>query len=186
MTKLSPDPASAMASAYRGHGRTSEDQDMRDHVGAGELTRAERDAVHASLKYSADHDMEVRVNPTRLLSALTASEAEVNRMKTYASGLFEKLEAAERREAGIRGQMKGDRRAAEAREAALVEVLTDATANLTGAASAYRKYAARHRSVGRATTDAMFKTRAIDFERAAERARQALAAYRARTEEEAG
>lgn len=61
----------------------------------------------------------------------------------------------------------------------LVEALRDATAHLVGAASAYRKHAARHRSVGRAATDPFFTTRAADFERAAKRAQAALKALTA-------
>lgn len=60
-------------------------------------------------------------------------------------------------------------RAAEMREA-----LLDATANLVGAASAYRKHAARHRSIGRAIADPFFTTRAVDLEKAAERAQAAI------------
>ena len=56
------------------------------------------------------------------------------------------------------------------------EALMDATANLVAAASAYQKYAARHRSVGRATADPMFTTRVADFEKAAKRAQSAIRA----------
>lgn len=56
----------------------------------------------------------------------------------------------------------------------LREALIDATAHLAAAASAYRKHASRHRSAGRAVPDALFSTRADDFDRAAERARGAL------------
>ena len=52
--------------------------------------------------------------------------------------------------------------------------LIDATAHLAGAASAYRKHAARHKSQGRAVADAMFSTRVVDFEKATDRARAAL------------
>lgn len=52
--------------------------------------------------------------------------------------------------------------------------LTDAAAHLAGAASAYRRHAARHRSQGRAAADALFSTRADDFDRAARRASAAL------------
>jgi len=54
------------------------------------------------------------------------------------------------------------------------EALLDATANLVGAASAYRKHAARHRSIGRAIADPFFTTRAGDLEKAAERAQAAI------------
>ena len=54
------------------------------------------------------------------------------------------------------------------------EGLADAAAHLAGAASAYRAHAARHRSVGRATSDPFFTTRVGDFDRAAERARALL------------
>lgn len=54
------------------------------------------------------------------------------------------------------------------------EALTDAAAHLAGAASAYRRHAARHRSQGRAVADALFSTRADDFDRAARRASAAL------------
>jgi hypothetical protein len=66
--------------------------------------------------------------------------------------------------------------AAEQRLAEVEEALREATANLCGAASAYRKHAARHRSVGRATADPLFTTRAMDFEKAADRACAALVA----------
>lgn len=56
----------------------------------------------------------------------------------------------------------------------LKEALIDATAHLVGAASAYRKHAARHRSVGRAQADPFFTTRAVDYEKAAERAQAAV------------
>lgn len=56
----------------------------------------------------------------------------------------------------------------------LLEALLDATANLVAAASAYKKHAARHRSVGRALADPFFTTRSADFEKAAERAQAAL------------
>ena len=54
------------------------------------------------------------------------------------------------------------------------EALLDATANLVGAASAYRKHAARHRSIGRAIADPFFTARAGDLEKAAERAQAAI------------
>lgn len=50
------------------------------------------------------------------------------------------------------------------------EGLSDAAAHLAAASSAYRAHAARHRSVGRATSDPFFTTRVGDFDRAAERA----------------
>jgi hypothetical protein len=46
----------------------------------------------------------------------------------------------------------------------------DLAAHLNGAASAYDKYAMRHRSVGRASADPFFTTRSADFVNAAERA----------------
>lgn len=60
--------------------------------------------------------------------------------------------------------------AAEAEAARLREALVDAAAHLRGAASAYREYAARHRSVGRAKPDPFFTTRVKDFDKAADRA----------------
>lgn len=54
------------------------------------------------------------------------------------------------------------------------EALQDATANLAGAASAYRKYACRSRTVGRGVADPFFTTRASDFDAAVERARALL------------
>lgn len=58
--------------------------------------------------------------------------------------------------------------------AGLREALLDATAHLVAAASAYRKHASRHRSVGRAETDPFFSTRVADFEKAAGRAQTAI------------
>ena len=58
--------------------------------------------------------------------------------------------------------------------AVLQEALLDATASLVAAASAYRKYASRHRRVGRAAADPFFCTRVHDFEKAAERAQAAI------------
>lgn len=49
-----------------------------------------------------------------------------------------------------------------------------AAASLAGAASAYRTYAGRSRTVGRGKADPFFTTRAADFDKAVERARQAL------------
>lgn len=60
----------------------------------------------------------------------------------------------------------------------LDEALKDATAHLVGSACAYRKHAARHRSVGRAVSDPFFSTRVEDFQKAADRATAALAARR--------
>ena len=61
----------------------------------------------------------------------------------------------------------------------LREALTDATAHLAGAASAYRKYARRHRAAGFSQIDPLFSTRANDFDKALDRARAALTASRA-------
>lgn len=58
--------------------------------------------------------------------------------------------------------------------AVLQEALLDATASLVAAASAYRKYASRHKHVGRAVADPFFCTRVHDFEKAAERAQAAI------------
>lgn len=52
--------------------------------------------------------------------------------------------------------------------------LVDATAHLLAAASAYEKYASRHRSVGRAMADPFFTTRLRDFQKAADRAQTVL------------
>lgn len=64
--------------------------------------------------------------------------------------------------------------AALAREAALRDALIAATAALAGSASAYRRYAKRHKSRGIAETDALFSTRADDFDKAVKAARAAL------------
>lgn len=69
-----------------------------------------------------------------------------------------------------RARHKAAREAAEAEAARLREALVDAAAHLRGAASAYREYAARHRSVGRAKPDPFFTTRVKDFDKAADRA----------------
>jgi hypothetical protein len=59
-------------------------------------------------------------------------------------------------------------------EARLRAALIDAAKNLTAAASAYRRHAARHISQGRPDPDGFYSSRAYDFDKAAERARQAL------------
>ncbi len=71
-----------------------------------------------------------------------------------------------------------NRRSSSAAERAVVEALMDATAHLAGSASAYRKYARRHSSVGRSEIDPFFTTRVDDFDKAAERARLALSSVR--------
>ena len=71
-----------------------------------------------------------------------------------------------------------NRRSSSAAERAVVEALMDATAHLAGSASAYRKYARRHSSVGRSEIDPFFTTRADDFDKAVERARLALSSVR--------
>ena len=53
----------------------------------------------------------------------------------------------------------------------LRDALFSATASLTGAASAYRKYAKRHKLHGTAETDAVFSTRVNDFDKAVNSAR---------------
>jgi hypothetical protein len=50
----------------------------------------------------------------------------------------------------------------------LVEAIRDLSANMIGAASAYRKYARRYK--GRGPPDPFFSTRADDFDKASERA----------------
>ena len=55
----------------------------------------------------------------------------------------------------------------------LADALLDATAHLSAAASAYERYASRHRSVGRAVSDPFYTTRVVDFKKAADRARAA-------------
>lgn len=52
--------------------------------------------------------------------------------------------------------------------------LLDATAHLVGAASAYRTFAKRSPGQGKAETDALFSTRASDFDKAAKRAQNFL------------
>lgn len=74
---------------------------------------------------------------------------------------------------GESGEMAMFREAADRIEA-LERALLDATANLAGAASAYRKYARRGRHLGRVDPDPFFTTRASDFDKAVERARAAL------------
>lgn len=65
--------------------------------------------------------------------------------------------------------------AAEARVAELEAGMKDACANLTAAASAYRKHASRRFGMQpRATADPFFSTRAQDFDNAADRARALL------------
>jgi hypothetical protein len=56
------------------------------------------------------------------------------------------------------------------KETQLKEALIDAMVHLVGAVSAYRIYAKRHHSMGRAKTDPFFTTRIVDFENAVERA----------------
>lgn len=56
----------------------------------------------------------------------------------------------------------------------LREALLDAAANLAAAASAYRTYANRASHLGRVPKDALFTTRAADFDKSVERARAAL------------
>ena len=64
--------------------------------------------------------------------------------------------------------------AALAREDTARDALIAATAALAGSASAYRRYAKRHKSRGIAETDALFSTRADDFDKAVKAARAAL------------
>lgn len=66
--------------------------------------------------------------------------------------------------------MRADRERLAKLVAEMREGLSDAAAHLAAASSAYRAHAARHRSVGRATSDPFFTTRVGDFDRAAERA----------------
>lgn len=66
-------------------------------------------------------------------------------------------------------------RRASGHDAQLRKALADAAAHLAAAASAYRRHAARHRSVGRAVADPLFTTRAADFDAAAGRVRAVLA-----------
>lgn len=58
----------------------------------------------------------------------------------------------------------------------LRKAMTDATAHLAGAASAYRAHAKRHASQGKSTPDALFSTRAADFDKAVDRARAVIRA----------
>ncbi len=60
------------------------------------------------------------------------------------------------------------------------EILVDMVAHLAGAASAYRIYAKRHPSQGKAETDAFFTTRVADMDKAVERGRQELKQREAR------
>lgn len=65
--------------------------------------------------------------------------------------------------------------ALEADNLRLTEAMRDAAGALAGAASAYRTYAKRYSGLmPKAETDALFTTRAADFDRAAERARRAI------------
>lgn len=61
------------------------------------------------------------------------------------------------------------------REVALREALIDAVAHLDAATSAYRKYAKRHASLGKADADPFYGTRIKDFANAVVRLRRALA-----------
>ena len=71
--------------------------------------------------------------------------------------------------------MIAERDAAEAKLARMEEALRDATAHLSGAASAYRKYARRYTGLKpNGETDPFFLTRVEDFEKASLRARAAL------------
>ena len=79
---------------------------------------------------------------------------------------------------GVSVAVAWNRRFSSAAERAVVEALMDATAHLAGSASAYRKYARRHSSVGRSEIDPFFTTRVDDFDKAAERARLALSFVR--------
>lgn len=56
----------------------------------------------------------------------------------------------------------------------VTEALKDAVAHLAGAASAYRTYAKRHASQGKALADPFFSTRIKDFDAAVDRGRAAL------------
>lgn len=60
------------------------------------------------------------------------------------------------------------------REKDLENALLDAVAHLSGAVSAYKKHASRHKSVGRAVADPFYTTRLSDFEKAEERGHAAL------------
>lgn len=76
---------------------------------------------------------------------------------------------------GLLSETKDRLAAAEAEIARLREALLDAAAHLVGAASAYRKYASRSRTVGRSSTDPFFTTRLMDFDAATARVQAALA-----------
>ena len=70
--------------------------------------------------------------------------------------------------------------AAETRAQQLEAALRDAAGHLMAAASAYRTYARRYSGlVPKAQTDALFTTRAADFDKAAERARKAVTSRQA-------
>lgn len=106
-----------------------------------------------------------------ILAHITTLEAENARLKA------DRLEAHDRvlkwqRECNKVGQER-DILAADA--ARMRKALTDATANLAGAASAYRKHAGRAKHLHpKSVADALFTTRADDFDKATERARAAL------------
>lgn len=123
-----------------------------------------------------------------LLARATAAEAEVPRLTTRAEKAEAERDAAvidlgEQAE-NFREVLDAELTRSEKAEAEVsrltslideaAEALLDATANLAGAASAYRKYACRSRTVGRGVADPFFTTRASDFDAAVERARALL------------
>lgn len=67
--------------------------------------------------------------------------------------------------------------ASAAQQTHVPEILCDMVAQLAGAASAYRTYAKRHSSQGKAQTDALFSTRLSDMDKAVERGRAALKSF---------
>jgi len=81
--------------------------------------------------------------------------------------LWEHRHGPDSPEAGIVRQLRAERDAAR-------EAFLPTAANLAGAASAYRRFARRHPSKGKADVDALFSMRADDFDKAVDYARAAL------------
>lgn len=144
--------------------------------------RAERDtALARAEKAEAEQDIDRR-NRSEAIHALTEMAGRHKRRADIAEAQLASINKTLR---ACRGEDLGALLArattAEAEVSRLTslideaaEALLDATANLAGAASAYRKYACRSRTVGRGVADPFFTTRASDFDAAVERARALL------------
>lgn len=142
--------------------------------------RQQRRDLHAryAVEISAMRaDRERLVRERDRLAALDAENAELRAAKDALWREYREAKNDWHEECADNRKLFEDWQAAEAdrdRLAKLVaemrEGLSDAAAHLAAASSAYRAHAARHRSVGRATSDPFFTTRVGDFDRAAERA----------------